>query len=168
MKKLARGASRGKANEVGSDTNLGLRQPVMDGPYVDKNRIIRTAIGGPYADTSSYVRAAIETQKASYKLAKETLEKFIVELSKLQEFIDQRNAEANAKAEAEGRMGIAGKGRNKNEITEQEKNAHLSQISTELAAKEAKKISKGTPTADVKVFEETLKASFGFLTKTRS
>lgn len=165
LKKLARGASRGKANEVGSDINLGLRQPVMDGPYVDKNRIIRTAIGGPYADTSSYVRAAIETQKASYKLAKETLEKFIVELNKLQEVIEQRNAEVNAKAEAEGRMGIAGKGRNKNEITEQEKNAHLSQISIELAAKEAKKISKGSPTADVKAFEETLKASFGFLTE---
>lgn len=165
LKKLARGASRGKANEVGSDINLGLRQPVMDGPYVDKNRIIRTAIGGPYADTSSYVRAAIETQKASYKLAKETLEKFIVELNKLQEVIDQRNAEVNAKAEAEGRMGIAGKGRNKNEITEQEKNTHLSQISTELAAKEAKKISKGTPTANIEVFEETLKASFGFLTE---
>ena len=165
LKKLARGASRGKANEVGSDINLGLRQPVMDGPYVDKNRIIRTAIGGPYADTSSYVRSAIETQKASYKLAKETLEKFIVELNKLQEVIDQRNAEVNAKAEAEGRMGIAGKGRNKNEITEQEKNAHLSQISTELAGKEEKKIGKGDPTADVKVFEETLKASFGFLTQ---
>lgn len=165
LKKLARGSSRGKANEVGSDINLGLRQPIMDGPYVDKKRIIRTAIGGPYADTSSYLRAAIETQKASYKLAKETLEKFIVELSKLQEFIDQRNAEVNAKAEAEGRTGIAGKGRNKNKITEQEKNAHLSQISTELAGKEAKKISKGTPTADVKVFEETLKASFGFLTE---
>lgn len=165
LKKLARGSSRGKANEVGSDTNLGLRQPVMDGPYVDKNRIIRTAIGGPYADTSSYVRAAIETQKASYKLAKETLEKFIVELNKLQEVIDQRNAEVNAKAEAEGRMGIAGKGRNKNEITEQEKNIHLAQISTELSGKEEKKISKGDPTADVKVFEETLKASFGFLTE---
>ena len=168
LKKLARGSSRGKANEVGSDTNLGLRQPVMDGPYVDKNRIIRTAIGGPYADTSSYVRSAIETQKESYKLAKETLEKFIVELNKLQEVIDQRNAEANAKAEAEGRVGIAGKGRNKNEITEQEKNAHLSQISTELSGKEAKKIGKGSPTASIEDFKEALKASFGFLTKTRS
>lgn len=165
LKKLARGSSRGKANEVGSDTNLGLRQPVMDGPYVDKNRIIRTAIGGPYADTSSYVRSAIETQKESYKLAKETLEKFIVELNKLQEVIDQRNAEVNAKAEAEGRMGIAGKGRNKNEITEQEKNTHLGKISTELSGQQAKKISKGDPTANVKVFEETLKASFGFLTE---
>lgn len=165
LKKLARGSSRGKANEVGSDINLGLRQPVMDGPYVDKNRIIRTAIGGPYADTSSYVRAAIETQKASYKLAKETLEKFIVELNKLQEVIDQRNAEVNAKAEAEGRMGIAGKGRNKNEITEQEKNTHLGKISTELSGEQAKKISKGSPTASIEDFEETLKASFGFLTK---
>lgn len=165
LKKLARGSSRGKANEVGSDINLGLRQPIMDGPYVDKKRIIRTAIGGPYADTSSYLRAAIETQKASYKLAKETLEKFIVELSKLQEFIDQRNAEVNAKAEAEGRMGIAGKGRNKNEITEQEKNAHLGKISTELSGEQAKKISKGSPTASIEDFEETLKSSFGFLTK---
>ena len=165
FKTLRRGDSRAGASAYGADTKLDMRQPILDGPYVDKKRIIRTAIGGPYADTSSYLRTAIETQKASYKLAKETLEKFIVELSKLQEFIDQRNAEANAKAEAEGRMGIAGKGRNKNKITEQEKNAHLSQISTELAGKEAKKISKGTPTADVKVFEETLKASFGFLTE---
>lgn len=165
FKTLRRGDSRAGASMPDADTKLGMRQPIMDGPYVDKKRIIRTAIGGPYADTSSYVRAAVETQKASYKLAKETLEKFIIELSKLQEFIDQRNAEVNAKAEAEGRTGIAGKGRNKNKITEQEKNTHLSQISTELAGKEAKKISKGTPTADVKVFEEALKASFGFLTE---
>lgn len=165
LKKLRRGNSRGKASVPGADTQMGMRQSVMDGPYVDKKRIIRTAIGGPYADTNSYVRNAVETQKASYKLAKETLEKFIVELNKLQEVIGQRNAEVNAKAEAEGRTGIAGKGRNKNEITEQEKNTHLSQISTELAGKEAKKISKGKPTADVKVFEEALKASFGFLTE---
>lgn len=165
LKKLRRGNSRAGASMPGADTQMGMRQPVMGGPYVDKKRIIRTAIGGPYADTNSYVRNAIETQKASYKLAKETLEKFIVELSKLQEFIDQRNAEVNAKAEAEGRIGIAGKGRNKNKITEQEKNIHLSQIATEEAGKEAKKISKGSPTASIEDFEETLKASFGFLTE---
>ena len=165
LRKLRKGNSRGKGSVPGADTQIGMRQSIMDGPYVDTKRIIRTAIGGPYADTNSYVRNAIETQKASYKLAKETLEQFRVAANKLQEFLNQRNAEVNAKAETEGRMAIAGKGRNKNEITEQEKNAHLSQISTELAAKEAKKISKGSPTADVKVFEETLKASFGFLTK---
>ena len=165
LKTLHRGDSSAGARKPGADTQMGMRQSIMDGPYVDKKRIIRTAIGGPYADTNSYVRNAIKTQKASYKLAKETLEKFIVELNKLQEVIDQRNAEANAKAEAEGRMSIAGKGRNKNEITEQEKNIALSQMATEEVGRQAKNISKGKSTADVKAFEKALKSSFGFLTR---
>lgn len=143
LKKLRRGSSRSKGSMPGADTQLGTRVSIMDSPYIDKNRIIRNAIGGPYADTNNFVRANAQLQKESEKLAKETLVKYIATLEEMEEFAK----------------------RIKDNITPQERDAHLSQIATEEVGKQAKKISKGKPTADVKAFETALKASFGFLTR---
>ena len=165
FKKLRRGASRAQVATPGEDINLGLRQPVMDGPYVDEKRIIRTAIGGPYVDTNSYERNAAETRKLSDKLAKETLLRFTVSVNNLSKFLEERNKQLKQEAEKNGHTFIGDEGRNKNEITELEKNRHLSQIATNEAIKELKKINKGKPNANVGAFQESLKASFGFLTK---
>lgn len=165
LKKLGRGASRAQAGTPGADINLGLRQSVMDGPYIDKKRIVRTAIGGPYADTNSYERLTAETRKASDKLAKETFLRFIVSVNNLSKFLEERNKQLRQEAEKNGHTFIGDEGRNKNEVTELEKNRHLSQIATNEAIKELKKINKGKPNANVGAMQESLKASFGFLTK---
>lgn len=149
LKKLKRGASRGKANVPGADTNLGLRQSIMDGPYVDKQRIIRTAIGGPYADTNSYSRLASETQKASYELAEKTFVRFFMTM---EELVAHKAREDKIQ------------GHNKNDISEIDKSRHLSQITTNQAVDEQKKITKGLPLASKEVFQKALDASFGFLT----
>ena len=165
FKKLRRGASRAQAATPGADVNLGLRQPVMDGPYIDKKRIIRTAIGGPYADTNSYERNAAATRKESEKLAKKSLLTFMVSVNNLSKFLEERNEQLRQEAEKNGSTFIGDEGRNKNDITELEKNRHLSQIATDEAIKELKKINKGKPNANVGAFQDSLKASFGFLTK---
>ena len=147
LKQLRRGASRAQAAVPGSDTNLGLRESIMDGPYIDRKRIIRTAIGGPHVDTNSYERTAAETQKASRELAAKTFKQFIASVQELRTYLDNLH------------------GNNKNNLTEAEKNRQLSQIATNQTVKEQKRISKGSATADIQAFEDTLRASFGFLTK---
>lgn len=155
-RELSRGVSRAVAGQFGSGINLGLRQPVMGGPFITQDSVEGVDKRGSFYGTNKAMSALYKempkirrAEKRSLRLSRiRTGQAGEEDLAALREQ-DKKDAQEN------GRVYIDG-GRNKNNLTDAEKSKGIAEAGLPELAKILGGIAHNRPDDTIKKFETYL------------